>query len=381
MLKLLTIILVVVLATTGLIAQAPTSMSHEFMVNNSTGTPVASRTIAVRASILQGSSSGTAVYVETHTPTTNANALARINVGDGTVVSGTYGTIDWSAGPYYIKTEVDIAGGNNFGLSNTTQMLSVPFSLRSKTAESVTTVNQGQVRLSEQSTNGTNYVAVQSTANLSGNYTLTLPVDDGNTGQVLTTNGSGILSWETPSSGSGGSGGFTHYIGEVLYDNNNVANGVVFHVWKDNAGTEHGLVVHLRDQSTSQTWSHNSNYNLSAGTSSSWNGVANTNAILSQGGSNPSAAKLCNDLNVNGAPGWYLPSVDELSLLWQNRFNVNKTLASLGAAATELSPSVAYWTSLENGPSNAYFFDFSFGYIWYNSKSGIFFSTRAIRAF
>ena len=373
--KLLSIILAVVLASISLCAQSPTTMSHEFTVNNSTGTPVASRTIAVRASILQGSSSGAAVYVETHAPTTDANALARINVGDGTVVSGTYGTIDWSAGPYYIKTEVDIAGGSNFGLSNTTQMLSVPFSLRSKTAESVTTLNQGQVRLSEQSSNGTNYVAVQSTANLSDNYTLTLPVDDGNSGQVLTTNGSGVLSWETPSSGSGGSGGFTHYIGEQY------VGGIVFHVWKDNAGTEHGLVVNLNDQSTSNSWS--TVLFVSAGASSSWNGVANTNVILGQTGHTASAAKLCNDLNTGGVQVWYLPSVDELSLLWQSRFSVNKTLAAIvasGGSATELSTAFAYWTSTERNAGNAFYYDFSFGYVWSAGKSNTF-ATRAIRAF
>lgn len=35
---------------------------------------------------------------------------------------------------------------------------------------------------------------------LSADYTLTMPVDDGTSNQVLTTNGSGTLSWSTPSS-------------------------------------------------------------------------------------------------------------------------------------------------------------------------------------
>jgi len=48
----------------------------------------------------------------------------------------------------------------------------------------------------------TNYAKIQAPASLGGDYTLTLPVDDGTSNQVLTTNGSGVLSWTTSSSSS-----------------------------------------------------------------------------------------------------------------------------------------------------------------------------------
>lgn len=47
-------------------------------------------------------------------------------------------------------------------------------------------------------------VAVKAPPSLAANYTLTLPVDDGASGQSLTTNGSGILSWASASGGGGG---------------------------------------------------------------------------------------------------------------------------------------------------------------------------------
>lgn len=65
--------------------------------------------------------------------------------------------------------------------------------------------SQPTLQLSEAPANGTNTVTLQSTANLSADYTLTLPVDAGSSGQVLTTNGSGVLTWSSVSSFSGSS--------------------------------------------------------------------------------------------------------------------------------------------------------------------------------
>ncbi|MEI7979974.1 MAG: hypothetical protein WCI53_14085, partial [Bacteroidota bacterium] len=76
-----------------------------------------------------GSANGTAVYVETQTPTTNANGLASIEIGSGTLVSGNFATINWANGPYFIKTETDPSGGTNYTITGTSQLLSVPFAL------------------------------------------------------------------------------------------------------------------------------------------------------------------------------------------------------------------------------------------------------------
>lgn len=59
--------------------------------------------------------------------------------------------------------------------------------------------NQNQARFLEATGSGSNYAAIQSPTTLAADYTLTLPVDDGTSNQVLTTNGSGVLSWTTPS--------------------------------------------------------------------------------------------------------------------------------------------------------------------------------------
>ena len=60
--------------------------------------------------------------------------------------------------------------------------------------------NDKEVRFREATANGTNYVSLSAPATLASDLTLTLPSADGTSGQVLQTNGSGVLSFNSPSS-------------------------------------------------------------------------------------------------------------------------------------------------------------------------------------
>ena len=102
-----------VLLMASVFAQAPEKMSYQAVIRNSSEALVTNTTVGMQISILQGSASGTAVYVETQSPTTNANGLVSLEIGVGTVVSGDFTTIDWANGPYFIKTETDPTGGTS----------------------------------------------------------------------------------------------------------------------------------------------------------------------------------------------------------------------------------------------------------------------------
>jgi len=130
----LTIVLITAmqLGFSSLFAQAPEKMSYQAVIRNSVNDLVTNQTVGMQISILQGSESGTAVYVETQTPTTNINGLVSIEVGSGTVVSGSFSEINWSSGPYFIKTETDPLGGTAYTITGTSQLLSVPYALSSK---------------------------------------------------------------------------------------------------------------------------------------------------------------------------------------------------------------------------------------------------------
>lgn len=130
-------ILTAVLLTANLFAQSPEKVSYQAVIRDSDNNLVANHSVGMQISILQGSASGTAVYVETQAPVTNTNGLLSIEIGTGT--SGDdFTTIDWANGIYFIKTEVDPAGGTNYSLTGISQLLSVPYALHAKTAETVT---------------------------------------------------------------------------------------------------------------------------------------------------------------------------------------------------------------------------------------------------
>ncbi|MCW1963633.1 beta strand repeat-containing protein [Chryseobacterium viscerum] len=118
------------------LSQAPEKMSYQAVMRNGSGQLLINQAIAVRVSILQGSPAGAAVYSERLTGNTNANGLVSLEIGTGTVLTGTFATIDWPTGSYYLKTETDPAGGTSYTIVGTSQLLSVPYAMYAKSAGS-----------------------------------------------------------------------------------------------------------------------------------------------------------------------------------------------------------------------------------------------------
>ncbi len=134
---LLTVLLTCTFSLSTLFAQSPEKMSYQAVIRDASDNLITGTQVGMQISILQGSASGTAVYEETQTPTTNTNGLVTIEIGSGTVVSGDFTAINWSAGPYFIKTETDPAGGTSYTITGTSQLLSVPYALYAKTTDNI----------------------------------------------------------------------------------------------------------------------------------------------------------------------------------------------------------------------------------------------------
>jgi hypothetical protein len=119
-------------------SQSPGKMSYQAVIRNSDGELVKSTKIGMQISILQSSENGSAVYVETQSPTTNTNGLVSIVIGNGKVVTGNFTSIDWEKGTFFVKTETDLEGGSNYTITGISQLMGVPYAFHATTAESLT---------------------------------------------------------------------------------------------------------------------------------------------------------------------------------------------------------------------------------------------------
>ncbi|MCH2194690.1 hypothetical protein [Kordia sp.] len=359
--------LVAIILTATTFAQAPEKMSYQAVVRDSGDAFVTNQVIGMQISILKTTATGTAVYVETQTPTTNVNGLVTVEIGTGTPVTGTFAGIDWSADTYFIKTETDPAGGTNYSITGTSQLLSVPYALHAKTAASVT-----------ETQTLTDVVALGNTVNNQLKLVTdpTEPQDAATKAYVdalevqLAALEDRITALE-PKIGDSYLGGIIFYIYEP---------GDAGYV----PGESHGLIAATSDQSTGIQWTLSAFHTAIAGAASYSDGAANTDAIIAQTGAAPAntyAAGLCRLYSTSGNNDqglWYLPSKDELNLMYANIGQGDALgLGNIG----NFYNSGYYWTSTELITNAVFLQGFLYGNVVTTTNMGIEQRVRAVKAF
>ena len=95
--KLLTTITAIIFAAFA-IAQAPQGMNYQATVRDNNGNAITSHAVGFKFNIRQGSGSGTIVYSETQTPTSDQFGGVSLVIGQGNVVSGNFSSINWASG-------------------------------------------------------------------------------------------------------------------------------------------------------------------------------------------------------------------------------------------------------------------------------------------
>jgi hypothetical protein len=113
-------------------AQVPQAVCYQAVATNQQGVELVSQAIRVRLSVLKTSAAGPEEWVETHNVTTDGFGLFDLNIGMGTRTGGaqtSFSGIKWGADKYFLKVEMDIAGGSNFVLMGVNQLISVPYAL------------------------------------------------------------------------------------------------------------------------------------------------------------------------------------------------------------------------------------------------------------
>jgi hypothetical protein len=118
-------------------AQSPDKMSYQAVLRDANGEILKNQIITIQFSLIKPTSPGAPVYQEFHRPTTNSNGLISVHIGTGTINLGDISKIDWSKGPYFLKTEIDITGGFNYSVTSNTEIVSVPYSLYATKADSL----------------------------------------------------------------------------------------------------------------------------------------------------------------------------------------------------------------------------------------------------
>jgi hypothetical protein len=124
--------------TINTFGQSPEGFNYQAVIRNASNAIVSNQTVGLRMTIQQGTIGGSTVYSETFAVTTNTNGLVNVQIGSGSVLSGTFTTIDWANGPFFIETAVDATGGSNYVVMGTSQLMSVPYALYAKTSGSST---------------------------------------------------------------------------------------------------------------------------------------------------------------------------------------------------------------------------------------------------
>ena len=128
-------------------AQAPQGIPYQAAAKTSTGATLVNTTISVRFTIHDSEASGTTLYQETFSPTTNAQGVFSVNVGMGTPVTGTFNAINWGTNAKFMQVEMDPTGGSSYVDMGTQQMMSVPYALYSGTAQNIVTIPQLHVQV------------------------------------------------------------------------------------------------------------------------------------------------------------------------------------------------------------------------------------------
>ena len=163
-------------------------------------------------------------------------------------------------------------------------------------------------------------------------------------------------------SANAGVGGFTHYLGEAFN------GGIIYYLYKGSDGLEHGLIVALTE-STPLAWQTTGTL---VNANRTEDGAYNT-ALMT---GSPAATYIA----TLGA-GWYLPSLDELGLLYYNRYSAQKGLRFGGNTLLQWNSLTAwYWSSSEYDASYAFRYSFLDGIADQNIKTTACY-VRAVRAF
>ena len=124
-------IFLLLLAALAFVATAqPQKIHYQGVAVGANGKPIKNSTVGLRLSVLDSLPTGTSLYTETQTASTDASGHFSVYLGGGTATAGTFANLPWANGnDKFLKVEMDAQGGTNFQPIGTTQLVSVPYAM------------------------------------------------------------------------------------------------------------------------------------------------------------------------------------------------------------------------------------------------------------
>jgi trimeric autotransporter adhesin len=178
-------ILLLFLITLTISAQAPQGFNYQATVRNNAGALMINKNVTFKFNVMKDTQTSVPIFSETHYVPTDDLGAVNLVIGKGTATSGTFATIDWATGTYYLGIELNT--GNGFVAMGTSQLLSVPYAL-----------------YATKSGNGTSIGDISTSSNPKGatitSGALSLTPADANNGGILTTGSQTIAGTKTFSS-------------------------------------------------------------------------------------------------------------------------------------------------------------------------------------
>jgi uncharacterized protein (TIGR02145 family) len=128
--KLFTLLALVITIITA--AQAPQGFNYQATVRNSAGALIINQNVLFKFNIMLNSQTSLPVYSETHQAPTDDLGQVNLVIGTGTPTTGTFSSINWGDGSYFLGIELNT--GSGYVAMGTTQLLSVPYALYANSA-------------------------------------------------------------------------------------------------------------------------------------------------------------------------------------------------------------------------------------------------------